>query len=57
MAAYQLVATLPGMMQTVMRVEDGAFVPFDPANKDFQAYLAWVEAGNQADPAPEPSPP
>jgi hypothetical protein len=21
-------------------------IPFDPANTDYQAYLAWVDAGN-----------
>jgi hypothetical protein len=54
---YQLVATLPGMtMQTVQRIADGAFVPFDPANRDYQEYLAWLDAGNTpdaADPIPK----
>ena len=55
---YQLVAPMPGMpVQIVLRVEDQAFIPFDPANRDYQEYLAWVEAGNQADPAPEPDQP
>ena len=54
MAAYQLVAQLPGMqMQTVQRMADGAFMPFDPANRDYQAYLQWIAAGNEPDPAPE----
>lgn len=53
-APYQLVAQLPGTtMQTVLRVEDGAFIPFDPANRDYQEYLQWIEAGNEPDPAPE----
>ena len=26
-------------------------IPFDPDNTDYQAYLAWVEAGNQPLPA------
>jgi hypothetical protein len=55
MAAYQLVATLPGtMMQTVQRISDGAFIPFDPGNRDYQDYLAWLEDGNEPDPAPTP---
>lgn len=54
MAAYQLVAQLPGMgVQTVQRVADNAFIPFDPANRDYQEYLQWLEAGNKPDPAPE----
>lgn len=52
---YQLVAQLPGTeMRTVLRVADGAFIPFDPANRDYQEYLQWVEAGNKPDPAPTP---
>ena len=54
MAAYQLVAQLPGStMQTVQRLADGAFIPFDPANRDYQEYLQWLEAGHTPDPAPE----
>lgn len=28
------------------RIADGAFIPADPANTDYQAYLKWVEEGN-----------
>jgi len=37
----------------VVRIEDNAFIPFDPANTDYQAYLKWLEEGNQPLPAEE----
>ena len=30
-----------------------AYIPFDPANTDYQAYLKWLEEGNQPLPAEE----
>jgi hypothetical protein len=41
---------------TILRLSDNAFIPPDPANTDYQTFLAWVEAGNMPEPAPEPAP-
>lgn len=42
---------------SIKRIADGAFIPADPANMDYTAYLAWVDAGNTPEPAPPPPPP
>ena len=38
--------------ETVGVIKDGFLsIPFDPDNTDYQAYLAWLEEGNEPLPA------
>jgi hypothetical protein len=32
--------------QNILRISDGASIPFDPDNTDYQEYLEWVAEGN-----------
>jgi hypothetical protein len=35
----------------IIRTSDGAFIPADPDNTDYQAYLKWISEGNTPLPA------
>jgi hypothetical protein len=38
----------------IKRVSDNTFIPFDPSNCDYQAYLIWLSEGNTPEPADDP---
>lgn len=52
--AYQTLLDYLGKPNGVRRLVDQACIPFDPANTDYQAYLRWLEEGNEPLPADEP---
>lgn len=39
----------------IVRDEDGAFIPTDPDNIDYQDYLAWLDEGNEPTPYTPPA--
>jgi hypothetical protein len=49
---YKLKNTLDGG-RIIVRFIDNANIPIEPANTDYQAYLKWLEEGNQPEPAEE----
>lgn len=50
---YQLTTLPPGMPgEPPIKRSDGAFIPQDPANRDYAAYQEWLAAGNKPAPAP-----
>ena len=44
---YNVPTDYKGMVvESIIRKEDGAMIPKDESNTDYQAYLAWVAEGN-----------
>ena len=41
------------MQKFIHRLDDNTYIPFDPANTDYQAYLKWLDDGNTPEPADE----
>jgi hypothetical protein len=50
---YKLSPTNPVLAsaKSIIRTTDGACIPFDPDNTDYQAYLKWLAEGNTPLPA------
>jgi hypothetical protein len=51
---YKLIHSPYGEINMVLRLSDNAFIPFDPANTDYQEYLQWLAEGNEPLPADQP---
>ena len=48
---YKLIKNPDGGQPTSVLRNGNTSIPFDPANTDYQAYLAWLAEGNTPEPA------
>ena len=52
---YKISKNSLGIENSVILLSNNSFIPFDPANSDYQAYLKWLSEGNTPLPADEPT--
>lgn len=50
---YKLLRNYDGNISAVIRLFDGATIPFDPANTDAQQFAKWLQDGNVPEAAEE----
>ena len=50
---YKLCPQYNNEATSIKRLADNVFIPFDPANTDYQEYLKWLAEGNTPEPAEE----
>ena len=51
---YRLIKDkITGNVNTVCRLADNAYIPFDQQNRDYVEYLKWLSEGNQPLPVDE----
>jgi hypothetical protein len=49
MKNYKIVKSLFSSDEMIFSVSENSWIPPDPANSDYQQYLAWVAEGNTAE--------